>query len=142
MKEFRELGISGEGFSELGGRLEGPSAAEFIEQFREVASCGEAKDNAGIVYIWYTEAQIQRLKGTSNIIYIGQTKNSFYTRHYRYAAVEGSLSNWERYEHIIKTFGPIRVAIKVVSEPREREAELIRKYFEQHLELPPVNASG
>ena len=141
MMDFKALGDAGEGFACFETALTGPTAEEFIEQFRGVCSCNDAKQNTGIVYIWFTEKAIPRLRGASDIVDIGQTKNSFFARHHRYAAVMGSSLNWERYKHIISQFGPIKIAFKVVPEPRVTETELIGKYFERHLELPPVNAS-
>ncbi len=127
---------------DLDGEMCGEDEQEFIDSFKNLSSCSQARDLRGIVYVWYTTKPIPRLKGESNVVYIGKTKSTFRERHHRYAAVEGSGYNWKRYSHIIKKFGDIRVACAKVENPRGSEIELLRQYKEEHLELPPINASG
>jgi hypothetical protein len=39
-------------------------------------------------------------------------------------------------------YGPITVKIAGCDNPREVEKKLLNSYFEEHFELPPINASG
>ena len=136
------LGDFGEGMELLSGSLSAKNQEEFVFRFKEICDGDLARRARSIVYIWFTVKPIPRLHGESAIVYIGKTNQCFHDRHYRYAKVEGSNLNWKRYEHIIKEFGPIRIACRQVLDPREAEKALLRRYFESQLELPPLNASS
>ena len=110
--------------------------------FRKIFSSPEAKASRGVVYVWSTESGIPRMKGNSNVVYIGKTKASLYERHHRYAEIEGKDLNWEKYKYIIETFGPIRVRFAVHEKPREAEKDCLKWYLKEHLELPPLNCTG
>ena len=43
------------------------------ESFKNVFDCDMARKHKNIVYVWRAEKKIKRLKGESDIIYIGQT---------------------------------------------------------------------
>ena len=94
------------------------------------------------VYVWVTQKRIPRLRGGSNIIYLGKTTQTLYDRHYRYASTEGNKYNWKRYEHIIKNFGPIKVYFAITYNPKDTESKLLEKYYEDHREYPPANRSS
>jgi hypothetical protein len=114
----------------------------FEEQFRKLFKSDDASKAINVVYIWRTEKPIPRLRGESDIIYIGKTKNSLEQRHARYASVEGSGLNLKRYEFILKTYGPIWVEYQDYPEKRDvhkMEQELLAEYFKRHLEYPPLN---
>jgi hypothetical protein len=131
----------GSACKDLEEELNSQTPEDFIKQFRHICSCETARTLRGILYIWWCRDPIPRLKGSSNIVYIGMTTQSFRGRHYRYAEKEGSGDNWKRYKHIIEKFGPIKVSCARVPSPREAEERLLDRYFREHLELPPVNAS-
>lgn len=122
--------------------IDAKDSATFIEQFKAVCSCDVAVNNRSICYVWYAEKDICRLKGKSNIIYIGKTINTFQQRHYQYAKLEGSGLNWEKYSHIIDTYGKIKMACCSVDDPRKLERDMLLRYVQEHLELPPLNASA
>ena len=136
---FADFGVA---VRNLEGELSATDSDSFTRQFREICSCEPATKLNSIVYVWYTDKAIPRLRGESNVVYIGQTKQTFRGRHYRYAALEGSESNLERYRHIIRKFGPIKIMCAEVASPRQTEKEMLKRYWKEHLEFPPVNASG
>ncbi len=126
-------------FRPLQGELNATNSAEFVNQFSEVFSNDPAVNIQNIVYCWATSKEICRLKGASEIIYIGKTNQTLKQRHKQYAAVEGSNENWLRYEHIIKTYGPIKIYFSAHPKPEIAESQLLNKYFYDHLEIPPLN---
>jgi hypothetical protein len=141
MNEIEILGTYGKGMELLDGELNAASDKEFAEQFRSVCSCPTAKTLRGVVYIWFTEGPIPRLKGNSPIVYIGKTNMTIKDRHFPHADLEASDTNWRKYDYIIKQYGPIRIACKQVKNPREAERHFLLEYLMVHLELPPINAS-
>lgn len=126
-------------FHSLKGQLDASSGEAFIRQFREMFSQPDARSATKVVYIWVTQNALPRLRDSSNIIYIGKTEKSLFGRHARYAEIEGSSLNWERYNHIIKSFGPIIVLYAPCIDPVKTEKQFLDKFFEAHLELPPIN---
>ncbi len=116
-------------------------SVSFIKQFKEMCHCKTATSERSIVYVWYTTKTIPRLKGCSDIVYIGKTQNSFKERHLRYAQIEGTDNNWKRYQYIMKKFGPINIVCCSVQDPRKSEKEMLLRYLNEHLELPPIHAS-
>lgn len=133
---FGKLGLH---YTQLDGEIDAKTSNDFKQQFRKMFSSDEARSPKGVVYIWSTRSYIPRLKGKSNVVYIGKTRSSLFERHHRYAKVEGEGLNWERYRYIIEEFGPIRVGFAVCEKPDEKEKDLIRCYLMDHLELPPLN---
>jgi predicted ATP-dependent endonuclease of OLD family len=114
----------------------------FEEQFHSLFTSEDASKAINVVYVWRTEKPIPRLRGESDIIYIGKTKNSLRQRHARYASVEGSGLNLKRYEFILKTYGSIWVEYldyPNTVDVHKKEQELLSEYFERHLEYPPLN---
>lgn len=115
---------------------------EFTSKYRSLVSSPLAKSERGIVYMWVTVKEIPRMHGSSNVIYIGKTINTLYERLHRWADLEGSGLNWARYKYIIDNFGPIKIIIGKTENPREAEKKMLKIYFEEHLEYPPMNAGG
>lgn len=126
-------------FAALEGKLDAGSAEDFIVQFRHLYSQPDAIAATSVVYFWATEKPICRLRGSSNIIYIGKTIQSLSQRHTRYAAIEGGDSNWLRYDHIIKNFGPIKTFNSKHKNPEKLERMLLRRFYSEHLDIPPLN---
>ena len=129
----------------LDGELNAKESQDFIRQFKDMFSCQGARKTKKVVYVWVTQKCIPRLRGKSNIIYFGKTIGTLYARHYRYASTEGKGykgHNWLRYEHIIRNFGPIKVYFAVTSNPKDKESELLEKYYECHCEYPPANRAS
>ena len=126
----------------LDGELNAKESQDFIRQFENMFSCPKARVTKKVVYVWVTQKCIPRLRGKSNIIYFGKTIQTLYDRHYKYASIEGDPYNWQRYEHIIRNFGPIKVYFAITSNPKDTESELLKKYYEDHCESPPVNRAS
>jgi uncharacterized HAD superfamily protein len=114
------------------------------ESFRKTYASDEAKRKSNIVYLWRCEKNIQRLKGESNILYIGQTKHSFSRRYLPHAKLHAnSQANILKFNHIIDNYGSISISIceysKFGDTLQEAEGQLLWWYFQNHLEYPPIN---
>lgn len=109
---------------------------KFKAQFREVLH--SAQEPAGIVYVWRTQNEIPRLRGSSSVIYIGKAKHSFYDR-YIYKINDEAKIFWERYSHIISTYGEISIEIYQSSNPEQTENNFLYQYNKEFMELPPIN---
>jgi hypothetical protein len=120
------------------------SKEEFQIQYQQSLGSNESTNAFNIIYVWTTTEKIQRLRGESNIFYIGKTSQSFYQRHFGYSKVESEKWNWERYKHILNNFGDISFFYKSLDLDKKKleeiEKSLIWSYFEKHLEYPPFNA--
>ena len=146
-----DTALGNKGFRKLAGNLNSRDRAEFENQFRDLFSSSEARHAKGVVYAWVTQKPIPRLRGESNIVYIGRTEQTLSDRQRKYAKRENSDYNWARYEFIIPQFGAITVmyadaaAIAKTSEKepeKAAEAALLNLYFKDHLEYPPLNEIG
>jgi hypothetical protein len=129
-------------FANLPGKLDATSSEQFCAQFKELFSSSAARNARSVVYIWSTTVPIPRLRSQSNVVYIGKTLNTLFERHHKYASVEANgkeLCNWQRYEHIIQNHGPITISYAVHANPANAEKDLLKLYFDEHLELPPLN---
>ena len=135
-------------FEELPGKIfEYESPEKFIECWEKILGAKEAKKNTGIIYLWRSSVPVPRLKGNSDILYIGKSKNSISTRHYGCAKIEATgKRNRPRYEHILKIYGPISFHVakfeKFSDELKKAEQKLLEEYFKVHLEYPPLNRMG
>lgn len=134
-------------FEELPEKIYKCEAADaFQESWRRVFSSGRAKDKTEVVYIWRAANPIPRLKGASDIIYIGKTKNTIYSRHYGYAEKEANEYNKARYDYILEHYGTISIYVCHFSEFGKdltaAEQNLLDSYFNHHLEYPPLNRMG
>ena len=109
---------------------------EFREQYR--AALEEAREPAGIVYVWRTEKEIPRLKGGSPIVYIGKAKYSFFDRYIRLVDRE-TTNYWARYLHIMSSFGPISIDIYKTDDGELTENNFLFQYQQAFFERPPLN---
>ncbi|WP_434676732.1 hypothetical protein [Pseudomonas sp. D3-10] len=114
------------------------------ESFRKAYESGCASKHKNIVYILRAEKKVARLKGESDILYIGQTKHSFKKRYAVYAKLHTtSLANRLKFEHILKAYGKISIAVSDFSKfggtLHEAEGQLLWWYFQNHCEYPPIN---
>ena len=98
---IKKLGVE---YFNLDGEITAQTSEDFVEQWKNIFSSPLAKNHKALVYIWSTSLGIPRLRGESNIVYIGQTELSLYGRLHKYAKLEGSNTNlnWNRYKYIIK----------------------------------------
>jgi hypothetical protein len=114
------------------------------EGFRSVYGAELAGKTKNIVYMLRCERNISRLKGESNILYIGQTKHSFSKRYYPHAKLHAtSKANKLKFEHIINHYGPISISFSDFSifgkTLIQAEGQLLWWYFQNHCEYPPIN---
>lgn len=135
--------INPENFKPLPERIETLTEESFRKAF--LSETDEIK--GGIVYIWRVDKMIPRLRGESDIVYIGQTKQTFKQRYKRYAKlmVTDKL-NILKYGYIINTYGPISISIAKFEDYGDTllaaEGRLLDCYFRNHFEYPPINYSG
>jgi hypothetical protein len=114
------------------------------EHLREVYTSDIAKEDQEIVYVLRSEKEIPRLKGKSNIVYIGQTKRSFSHRYAPYAKlIATAKGNKFKYEHIVEEYGFISISIcdfnNFGDTLAKAEGQLLWWYFQNHCEFPPLN---
>ena len=114
------------------------------KSFDNAVACEQARQAKNIVYIWRSEKPIHRLKGESDILYIGQTKQSFYQRYAKYGTKwHGTKANSLKFSHIIDTYGAISIWTCDFSKFGDSlllaEGQLLWWYFQNHCEYPPMN---
>lgn len=114
--------------------------------FDQVYSAASAGTEKNIVYLFRSAKPVPRLKGESDVLYIGQTKGSFKRRYSPYAKLHAtSKANQLKFEHILKNYGPIRIEVahfgRFGSNLLEAEGQLLWWYFQNHCEYPPLNYS-
>lgn len=115
---------------------------DFKSQSKEIFTLKPARKVTKIVYIWVTEKEIPRLRGKSNILYIGKTNRSLYRRHAKYAGTKRSRLNWNIYIHIRLNYGKIRIFYTKCKEPKKKESKFLSNYLKAHLEHPPLNRAS
>lgn len=112
---------------------------EYIEIFRNFLKSEQANIKS-VVYIWRTSKTFNRVIGESNIIYIGQTKNTFRNRYenLRSLAIEKVYFN-RYYRFLIEKYGAISIEIIQTDEPKFEEYNKLMEYNDKHKEYPPLN---
>ncbi len=120
-----------------------------ISTFSEECFCKAFGDDSaaiesGIIYIFRSAKPVSRLRGESDVLYIGQTKGTLRSRYLASAKkMFSSKANSEKYEHILSEFGPIRISVashKTFGETLlKAEGQLLWWYFQNHCEYPPLN---
>jgi len=116
-----------------------------VKDFNLVTKSTEAQQAKNIIYIWRTRNGIPRLKGCSNIVYIGQTERSFFSRHGNSKIKAESEANSQKYNDIVNIYGPLSVSYieleKFDSSTTllKAEGQFLWWYFQNHSEYPPVN---
>lgn len=112
--------------------------------FKRVYGDKAASEEMNILYIYRTEKPIPRLKGVSDIVYIGQTKGTLKQRYFAHSGkLANSRANRLKFEHILSQYGPIRITVtpfgQFGSSLEKAEGQLLWWYFQNHCEYPPVN---
>lgn len=115
-----------------------------IEAFQEVYGSQDAAEAKQVVYVFLSQKPVPRLVGESNILYIGQTKNSFRARRNKDAKLHAtSKANSLKFSAILKNYGAITVRVcdykKYGKTLQEAEGQLLWWYFQNHYEYPPIN---
>lgn len=107
-------------------------------------------DGLNGVYAFRLKKAFSRLKGKSQIVYIGKCEQNpdrknpglwYRLNNYRQDLDGGS----ERLKRLIRHKGgedKIEYAYVVCDNPRGTEKALLEDYFKRHLELPPLNRAG
>lgn len=112
--------------------------------FKRVYGDKAASEEMNILYIYRAENPIPRLKGESDIVYIGQTKGTLKQRYFAHCGkLANSRANRLKFEHILSEYGPIRITVapfgQFGSSLEKAEGQLLWWYFQNHCEYPPVN---
>lgn len=112
--------------------------------FRRVYGSPSAGIEKNIVYLFRSERPVPRLKGVSDVLYIGQTKWTFRKRYTPFAGLHAtSKANRLKFQFIIENYGPIRIAAAPFEgfgkSLLEAEGQLLWWYFQNHCEYPPLN---
>lgn len=112
--------------------------------FKRVYGDDAAAKEKNILYVLRTDKPIPRLKGQSDIVYIGQTKCTLRQRYFGSSErLATTKANRLKFEHIVSQYGPIRIAFEPYGQFGESllkaEGQLLWWYFQNHCEYPPVN---
>jgi hypothetical protein len=102
--------------------------------------CAEAEiPKCCAVYAFRTPRAFGRVKGRSDIVYIGSGQLSLRLKSHR-----GKLPKADRLGRIQKSYRQLQVSWKLYgskNEAKKEESRLLSAYQHEHLELPPVNRS-
>ena len=121
-------------------KIEGKTLNEYMESFNLFLNSKEAKETKGIVYIWKIDNAFPRVKGTSNIIYIGQTQNTFSDCYQNSNSLNTEKKYFERYyKHIIEMYGAITIEIIQCENPKLSQWQALMKYNDEYKEYPLLN---
>ncbi len=110
---------------------------EFITQYRQCLE--QTKGVTGVTYVYRSENPVSRLKGVSNILYIGETQYDVWER---YSVARDTENFWHVYEHTVNTYGAMFIDVYVTENHKQTEKCFLNNYFQEHKELPPMNRRG
>ena len=118
-------------------RISSKDKEEFICQYKKALE--QTKGINGVVYIFRSENLVPRLKGHSNILYVGETKYDVWSRY----TVKNDVNDyWHVYSHILDHYGFIFVDVFVSSDHKNTEKTYLKQYYQAHKDLPPINRKG
>ena len=121
-------------------RINATTKEEFAEQFRNYLNQDKSRSLCNIVYKWKVENDIPRMKGESNILYIGQTKRSLYDRYSDKGSFNIELTYFEQfYKYAIQEYGSLFIEILAVDDVKLEEYRELDHYRSMHCEYPPLN---
>jgi hypothetical protein len=122
------------------------SNEDFLGEFQQLLRSPEARDTSNVLYAFVCEKEIPRVMGESNIIYIGRAAKGLENRYWgSWLRRNWSPANLEFINYVIEHYGPVRLAYLVIGATqslKEVELDLLKDYYELHMELPPKNAQG
>jgi hypothetical protein len=111
-------------------------------EFRQVFGSQKAKDAKIVLYVFVCKKKIPRVKSKSDIVYIGQTRQTLYKRYMKYADTFCSGVNSPLYRYILTHYGRIKIAYKhfhTAKSLKQAETELLNDYYRRYKEYPPRN---
>ena len=118
------------------------SKMDCLREFRQVFGSQEAKSASNVLYVFVCKKKIPRVKSKSNIVYIGQTKQTLYKRYMKYAEAFCSGVNSPLYRYIITHYGRIKIVYKhfpTAKSLKRAETQLLSDYYKRYKEYPPRN---
>jgi len=122
------------------------SQEDFLCEHERLFRSPEARGTSNVLYAFVCEKEIPRVRAESNIIYIGQAANSLEVRYWGcWTERCWSHANLEFFSYVIKHYGPIRLAYLVIGATqslKEVEDDLLKDYYNLHMENPPKNSQG
>jgi hypothetical protein len=118
------------------------SSENLIEEFKELFSSDEAKQDKGIVYFFKSQKAIPRVKGESDILYIGKTKQTLNSRYLTHATKLATNRSGNFYKYIIENFGGISLGYIRTDTPKITESLYFKEYCNNFLEYPPKSKVG
>lgn len=123
-------------------KITATSVNEFVDQFKEILKQDECNNINNIVYFWRVEKPFQRVKGKSNIVYIGQTKRTLAARYSNSQAFKIETSYFDSfYKFVIAEYGALSIEIIQTDNVKKSEWLALQKYRDNHFEYPPLNRS-
>ena len=118
------------------------SSENLAEEFKELLSSVEAKKEKGIVYFFKSQKAIPRVKGQSDILYIGKTDQTLNRRYFKYASKLASNRSGDFYKYIINNFGGLSLGYIKTDTPKADENRYFKEYCKNFLEYPPKSKVG
>lgn len=115
---------------------------EFADQFRNLLNQEKSRNLSNIIYKWKVENDIPRMKGASNILYIGQSTRTLHARYSPAAKFNIELDYFDHYyKYAIEQYGSLTIEIIAVEDAKLREWQELDQYHSKHCEHPPLNRS-
>ncbi|MGL1077529.1 hypothetical protein ACSTLI_08045 [Vibrio parahaemolyticus] len=118
------------------------SSYDLAGSFKELFGSDEAKKAKGVVYFFRSQKPIPRVRGESDILYIGKTKQTIHQRYFRYSDKLASKRSGDFYRYIIDNFGGISLGYIKVDDPKQSEKSYFKQYYNSFLEFPPKSKVG
>lgn len=125
--------------------MDSTELGEFLEWKQWPEACGGAPNRPG-VYVFRMVQRIQRLKGMSDIVYIGSTtrgRRTLYDRLKDHLVVREPERNTAYYlERVRREVGALEISWKSFQTHREAmhtERTMLDRYVVDHIDFPPLN---
>lgn len=121
---------------------------EFFCEWKNWEEFENQFDGKNGVYAFRLKYKFERLQGASNVLYIGMCDQNpkrnkrpgLWHRLNNYRQnLRGGPERLKRVENLVGGRTEIEYSYVVCDFPREKEKSLLSGYYQQHLELPPLN---
>ncbi|MGF1841608.1 MULTISPECIES: hypothetical protein [Vibrio] len=116
--------------------------SDLESQFKDLFGSSEASNAKSVIYFFRSVRPVPRLRGESDILYIGKTKQSIKGRYLQYAKHLATGSSGCFYRYIIDNYGGLRLGFVIVDNPNEMEKYYFKEYRAAYLENPPKSKVG